>query len=104
MRGALHPFTGFVFDPLRVQRNAAAIRAEGFQSVAQAPLAALLAGGNTILPAFHSAHKLPLTDISSAVGCLTGLVAAKVKARGVVPVAGTGQLGQNIIAQLKVIV
>ena len=92
------------FDPLRVQRDAAPIRAEHLQRIPKAPFAALLAGGNTILPAFHSAHKLPLTDISSAVGCLAGLLAAKVEARGVVPVAGTGQLGQNVIAQLKVIV
>ena len=87
-----------------MQRDAAPIRAEHLQRIPKAPFAALLAGGNTILPAFHSAHKLPLTDISSAVGCLAGLLAAKVEARGVVPVAGTGQLGQNVIAQLKVIV
>ncbi len=60
--------------------DAAAIGAERFQRVAQAPLAPLLAGGYTLLPAFHRAHELPLADVGGAVGGLLCLLTAKVEA------------------------
>ena len=87
-----------------MQRDAAAVRAEHFQRVAQAPLAPLLAAGDAVLPAVHSAHELPLADVGGAVGGLLGLLAAKVEARRIVAVAGAGQLGQHLVRQLKVVV
>ena len=77
MGRGLHLLPCLVPDPLRVQRDAAAVRAEHFQRVAQAPLTPLLAAGDAVLPAVHSAHELPLADVGGAVGGLLGLLAAK---------------------------
>ena len=102
--GGLHQLTGLIFDPRGGQRDAAAIRAEGFQRVAEAPLAPLLAAGDAVLPAVHGAHELPLADVGGAVSGLTGLLPAKVEARRVVAVAGAGQLSQHLLRQLEVLI
>ena len=104
MGRGLHQLTGLILDPLGVQRDAAAIRAEHFQRVAEAPLAPLLAAGDAVLPAVHRTDKLPLADVSRAVGGLTGLLPAKVEAGRIVAVAGAGQLIQNLFRQLEVLV
>ena len=104
MGRGLHQLTGLILDPRGIQRDAAAIRAEHFQRVAEAPLAPLLAAGDAVLPAVHRTDKLPLADVSRAVGSLTGLLPAKVEAGRIVAVAGAGQLIQNLFRQLEVLV
>ena len=103
MRGSVDTLALGVLDPLRGQGDDTAVRLQHLDGIPQVELAALGAVGYALVPAVHRADEVPVPHIGVA-GGLLGLLLAEVEARRIVAVAGTVQLLDDIIGQLKIII